>query len=656
MKTIYIVFNDREKVDTCTNLFEDLRFVFEDYVSVKLCFLCEIEPGDISDGDLFLVLYKDRVYPMKNYISSLDKVMVMSRTFERQYLDDVYNLPSGTDVLVVNDSNESTIQSTNSLYELGLNHLNLVPYISADDDGRYDHIKVAITPGEPDNVPSYVEKIIDVQNRCIDANTFVTIINKLNLNHNQINRNLLAYIERTTGSTGEKYIADSIKDQLLRQTIQQSRDAIIITDSRYIPIHFNENADFVFNLSKNATLSLDLLFNEIADDLFSKDDYVNKLIRFQNVNYIVTKTSVRVLDQYLGCSLRFSTETDIKNLEIDLNKQLMKKGLIAKYRFTDILYQSEEMEKSIALAKKVALTNYTILISGESGTGKELFAQSIHNFSDRKDQPFVAINCAALPETLLESELFGYEKGAFTGASRQGKVGLFEQANHGTIFLDEIGDMSLSLQSRLLRVLQEKQITRIGSDKVIDLDIRVLAATNRDLSEAVEKKEFRNDLYYRLCNIPIQIPPLRQRREDITYIFSHLTRGYFSNLSEAQISALRLYHWPGNVRELKNAADYYMTLGELPATITCCSNQERSVPVAPKIPQKPSGEELLELILAIIRQHTEEASGIGRVAIQNELRAYGIQLSDDKLRKILHQLQGSGKISIGRGRTGCMIL
>ena len=219
MKTIYIVFNNRQKTETCMNLFDDLRFVFEGFANVKICFLDEIEPGDIDDGDLYLVLYKDRVYPMREYISSLDKVMVMARTFERKYLDEVYALASGTEVLVVNDSRESTIQTTNSLYELGLNHLNLIPYMIREDDGRYDHIKVAITPAEEDLVPPYVEHIINVHNRCIDTNTFVTIINKLNLNNREVTRNLLSYIQRTTGSTGKRYITDSIKDQMLKQTI-----------------------------------------------------------------------------------------------------------------------------------------------------------------------------------------------------------------------------------------------------------------------------------------------------------------------------------------------------------------------------------------------------------------------------------------------------
>ena len=660
MKTIYIVFNDRKKETTWRSLYEDLRTVFEDFIKVKICFLSETRPGDISDGDLFLVLYKDRVHPMKEYISSLDKVMVLTRTFSRQYLDEVYALPAGSDVLVVNDSDESTFQTTNSLYELGLNHLNLVPYIPSVAPEKYSHIRVAITPDETDSVPPFISQIINVHDRCIDTNTFITIINKLNLNNSQVTGNLLTYIQQTTGDTGKHYITESLKNELLKKNLQTLKDSIIITDSDYAAVYFNDKAQVTFGLSQNSRTSLDLIFESVFDEVFSPDDYEDKLISFLGINYIVTKSTVRVGGQVVGFSLRFSTEADIKNMESDLNKQLMKKGLVAKYRFDDILCHSEIMHKSITLAKKIALTDYTILIHGESGTGKELMAQSIHNFSARKDKPFVAVNCAALPESLLESELFGYEKGAFTGASPNGKIGLFEQANHGTIFLDEIGDMSLSLQARLLRVLQEKQVTRLGSDRVINLDIRVLAATNRDLTAAVQNKEFREDLYYRLCNIPLKLPALRERKEDIAYLFRFFAGSKASRITETQFSLINAYSWPGNIRELKNAAEYFVTLGELPETVCSVTPPVRSADPAAAhaetAPLPPAKQNAEELVLSIIASHTSDASGIGRVSIQHELEKLGQYLSDDKLRKLLKRMEAEGKITTGRGRTGCRIV
>ena len=212
--------------------------------------------------------------------------------------------------------------------------------------------------------------------------------------------------------------------------------------------------------------------------------------------------------------------------------------------------------KNIKLAKKVAKTNSTVLIQGETGTGKEVLAQAIHNESERRDYPFVAINFAAIPENLIESELFGYEDGAFTGARKGGKEGLFKKAHKGTIFLDEIGDASLYLQSRLLRVLQEREITPVGSTETIPIDIRVIAATNRELLEEVKLKNFREDLYYRLNVMPMYSIPLRERKTDIKLLLQYylfkITKN--KNLDEfftkEAIELLINYSWPGNIREL----------------------------------------------------------------------------------------------------------
>lgn len=235
-------------------------------------------------------------------------------------------------------------------------------------------------------------------------------------------------------------------------------------------------------------------------------------------------------------------------------------GNRAIYHFDDILFQDDSMRRITATAKKFAQYDGTILIEGESGTGKELFAQAIHNASSRASGPFVAINCASIPLELAESELFGYEKGAFTGASKDGKPGKFELANNGTLFLDEIGEMSLELQAKLLRVLETNRITRIGGTKVCELNIRVIAATNRTLNTEVKNHKFRQDLYYRLNVLSLRIPPLRERKPDIAtlvrYFIDELNEKYPSERREFQpefLEVLQGYSWPGNVRELQNA-------------------------------------------------------------------------------------------------------
>lgn len=268
------------------------------------------------------------------------------------------------------------------------------------------------------------------------------------------------------------------------------------------------------------------------------------------------------------------TEVDRLQSKLDETKQLMegyKKELEHLRKKTlvnnKLIYQSVEMEKVISLAHRVKDVDSTVLIYGETGVGKEVIANYIHQSSERSDKPFITINCGAIPENLLESELFGYEKGAFTGAMNQ-KRGLFELANEGTLFLDEIGEMPLNLQTKLLRVLQEQTIIRVGGTKQLKINIRLIAATNSNLYEEVEKGNFREDLYYRLNVIPINIPPLRERKEDILSLIQYFVH-FFNNkyrfsktFSSRAIELLQQYHWPGNVRELKNIVERLIVLTE----------------------------------------------------------------------------------------------
>ena len=234
------------------------------------------------------------------------------------------------------------------------------------------------------------------------------------------------------------------------------------------------------------------------------------------------------------------------------------------YRFDDIVGVSEPMKHTFTVLRKVAPTDATVLIMGETGTGKELIAGAIHFNSRRAKSSFVKVNCAALPENLLESELFGHEKGAFTGAHRQ-RVGRFEQADAGTIFLDEIGDMGLSTQAKILRVLQEHQFERLGGTQTIDVDVRVIAATNKDISELMSSGEFREDLYYRLNVVTIELAPLRQRREDVEPLVKFFLKKYIHQIScqvagiaPKAMKMLKEYHWPGNIRQLQNVIERAM--------------------------------------------------------------------------------------------------
>lgn len=254
-------------------------------------------------------------------------------------------------------------------------------------------------------------------------------------------------------------------------------------------------------------------------------------------------------------------ERSLEQSRLRTENILLREEWSKRYGFPRILGESEAIKRAVAETQRVAQTEATVLLLGESGTGKELFARAVHHLSNRRDQPFVAINCAAIPETLIENELFGHERGAFTGAANR-QLGKFELASGGTVFLDEIGELPLAVQGKLLRAIEEKSIDRIGGRGPIPVDLRVIAATNKDLRGAVDAGEFRGDLFFRLAVFPIEIPPLRDRDDDVILLARHFAaelgkelRGREATLSESSMRALRTHRWPGNVRELENAIE-----------------------------------------------------------------------------------------------------
>ncbi|MBN1849787.1 MAG: sigma 54-interacting transcriptional regulator [Deltaproteobacteria bacterium] len=283
---------------------------------------------------------------------------------------------------------------------------------------------------------------------------------------------------------------------------------------------------------------------------------------------LANRIPIVVKGQTVGAVETFEDVTIIQEYEQKIRFNLLKKGHIAKYTLADIIGESRALKQSKMLARKYAAVESTVLIAGESGTGKEMFAQSIHNLSGRKNDPFVAINCATIPESLLESELFGYEEGAFTGARKKGKAGLFTVAHKGTIFLDEITEMPTRLQARLLRVIQEKEVIPLGSEKIIPIDIRVIAATNKDLTEEVKNGNFRRDLYFRLSILNLKIPPLIARNGDFPMLAEHFIKIYNKKLgknltlNKKAILLLENYAWPGNIRELENVIERLCVISE----------------------------------------------------------------------------------------------
>ena len=359
--------------------------------------------------------------------------------------------------------------------------------------------------------------------------------------------------------------AESEKAERFRIIIDFAYSGIIATDKNGIVTVFNPSAEKIMGISREKVIG-NLITNAIPtsrliDVQRNTTPELNQLQSVGNIEILTNRIPIIVDGEITGAVATFQDIGTIQKAEETIRKRLYEKGFLAKSSLNDILGNSEAIKKTKKDAYLYSKTDSVILIMGESGTGKELFAQGIHNASLRSKHPFVAVNCAALPENLLESELFGYEEGAFTGARKGGKPGLFELAHGGTIFLDEIGEISPKLQSRLLRVLEEREVMRIGGDKIITINLRILAATNKKLWQMVENGEFREDLYYRLNILELQIPPLRERDKDALILGKHFLAKIRPDLTEKEVSSIiehplfKSYHWPGNIRELKNVVE-----------------------------------------------------------------------------------------------------
>lgn len=358
-------------------------------------------------------------------------------------------------------------------------------------------------------------------------------------------------------------------------------------------------------------------------------------------------------DKVYGCVSIFKNISEV----IELNRELQQTKGVADYlkeqleqwehlplSFKEYVGQNSNIKETLVLAAKVAQTDSTVLIRGESGVGKEVLARAVHNSSRRKDKPMIKVNCAAIPEDLIESELFGYEDGAFTGAKKGGKLGKFELAHSGTIFLDEIGDMSLTMQAKLLRVLQEKEFERVGGTNTISVDIRVIAATNRDLENMIKEGTFRRDLYYRLNIVPLNLTPLRERKDDLLALaktfLDQFSRevGHELTLSPQVVGFFQEYDWPGNIRELQNVLEHAsivcsgtsIELYHLPTQVISLNNDHLITKNKPNTVKEIVASLEKELILSALatnknnRTKAMKELGFSRRVFYDKLRRYGI--------------------------------
>ena len=652
MKTIAVLYRNRENRDIIEYINDALQSIFGDYITMKSYFSNEIERNEKIYADAYLLVHEDMMFGLKDNIGNYTKVVTLKRSIRKAVLPKMISIPKGEDVLVVNDSYDTEIETIYMLCELGINNLNYIPYNGGENSLKGSSIKYAITPNEMNLVPDNVEHVINIGFREISFATLFSLMKVLELDNDMINRNIIRYSAdfiHETRSYQENYFEACLRNRLLNKVIDHSSQGIIMVDNNFTIVDYNQEAEKIFPLKKQTR------FDYSAESvIYDEEEYRDYPMVINEESYLFEKTKVKLVDETIGYILGFRNERTLRDMEAILKNTVVKKGLVAKYSFADIVYESEAMKECISMAKEIAKTDNTVLILGESGTGKELLAQSIHNYSERKRGPFIAVNCAAIPETLIESELFGYEKGSFTGAQKNGKIGYFEQANDGTLFLDEIGNISHNLQTILLRAIQERQIIRIGSDKVVNVNVRIIAATNADLENEVKKGNFRDDLYYRLNVIPLNLKSLKERRDDILPLAEKFMGESFNNLNREQRKLMISYDWPGNIRELQNVVTYYKTLGRFPDYLekNCKSGIQGN---ELKCKGLNINENIEDIVLDLISTNTQPFHGIGRNSILNALNSRDISISDGKLRVVLHNLQQKGCIDVLPGRAGTRI-
>ncbi|MBM7650111.1 PAS domain S-box-containing protein [Bacillus ectoiniformans] len=638
-------------IQTKEQLHQQLVQIFGEYIKIESYAVDESVPLSFTNK---MIVYSS--HAVKDETTNLHitgcREIISKRTANYDYIDQLFLLKKNTKVLYVNDSFESAAEAIDNLLHLGMDHLEYIPYSKSLPVPF--QIDAAVTPGENELVPSFITHTINLGVRLIDIHTIIQIADFFQLPEATVtsvtNRYLKKIIDLSQKLSSISQKAKSL-NHFLEKVVDGVNDGILAFTANGQITVFNEGLSRMTGWSADQAIGKELtrIFKDekMAEFLLYGQEEGNQYFSFAHSNAMVSRFYLK--DEKTIVATFKDVDETIK-MEKLRHTDLQKKGYLSKYSFHDIIGNSSILETTKKTAGKLAAVEWPILIFGETGTGKELFAGAIHQASPRKDKAFVAVNCSALSEDLLESELFGYEEGSFTGAKKGGKKGLFEQADGGTLFLDEIGDISSKLQARLLRVLEEMEVRRIGGDKHIPINVRIIAATNKDLHAKTMDGSFRADLYHRLKVLYLQLPSLTERKEDIPLLIRH----YLNEMNKQDLVLLpetfRLlmdYHWPGNVRELKNMIQYVVTVADdqvLPGHLPIQLQTEETPVLSDKKREWVS-------LLQIISKGNAERQSVGRKSLSAQLPPT-CKLTEQQIRTRLKELQSLGYIVIYKGRRG----
>jgi sigma-54 dependent transcriptional regulator, acetoin dehydrogenase operon transcriptional activator AcoR len=661
-KVLALITQSEATKDTLCN---QLYSLLEGYMEI-VGYAVETGISSVVKADLIVMSSKMLAEEAKGYAHPGCPIIIANRSLNIENVDKLFHIPNGTEVLLVNDEMENSIEVIKLLREIGIDYLHFIPY--APGSVGAGNAKIAITPGEVALVPKSVESIIDIGARVIDLTTIIEILSVLGLLDEKARLISAKYME--TIIRLNKELHDSMEEassmnNYLVKVLNQVNDGIIAFSKDGTISVFNEKSEEVFGVKSLYAIGRNIRQisrdKNVSDFLLASSDLADRLFRINDTDVIINKFKIAKLNSIV-CTIKNTKETI--EMEKKLRQGLIKKGFVGKYRFSDIIGSSAVMRNIVETARKLAKADLSILIYGESGVGKELFASAVHNESGRNMGPFLAVNFSELSEELVESELFGYEEGAFTGARKGGKLGLFEQANGGTIFLDEIGDISPRIQARLLRVLQEKEIRRVGGTEIIPVNVRVIAATNKNLANMCQTGEFREDLYHRLKRLYLKIPPLRDHLEDLDELIRHfiVKKGRAELvISEPVMTILRSNAWTGNVRELENTIDYFLAVCEDPLVDTSHMPPE-FYEIQPSMKRDENHYDAVlctrgnidefNFILRTIYEYNRKGRIFSRKTVSELAKDKFPYMTEDRVRRRSDILQGMGLISKGAGRCG----
>ena len=648
----------------------DIEKLFADVADISVFSMLDgSAAGTLDRADLFVASTDAYGSPeeLMRHIPIDSQTMAVEVSFRWSELRKLKELPAGSRVLFVNMTQTMAREAIAQLEQFGITHVHWIPFYPGAPE--VPEARIAVTPDELRYVPPGMETVIDLGQRVCTSGMMIEIALRLGLEH------LLE------GPAFQRYAQDVATsnysfDRMFARSIRlESQFHILMESLEDGVVGVNEKGE-IFACSRHAEemtlVSAPLVQGRRCEEVFPYIPFVQcmqgrrslpaKAVKVGGVNLSVEVVPVIRQNACIGAFALLQRFNDVEARQSELRSQLFHKGHYAKYGFADVVGRSEAIRKTKETLGRMARSESPVLLIGETGTGKELFAHAVHQASRRAEGPFVAINVAAFPENLLESELFGYEEGAFTGAKKGGRPGLFELAHRGTLFLDEVEGMSSALQIKLLRALQEREVMRGGGHRIIHVDVRIVAATNESLEQKVREGSFRRDLYYRLSTLPALIPPLTERGDDMFLLTEHFRQelGGAFRLTEPVKAFFRRHPWPGNIRELRNAVEYFIYTGhedigleDLPPTLFL--SEGTALRPANPPPPETGPSDAFRFILSRLYAASEAGASMGRETLLKQAREAHVPLSQREVRDILTDMAAQGLARVSRGRGGSQL-